>query len=416
MASSSLKKISFDLLARSRSFFSSNRPLGTDITVNGVHPLGVNALFDAHNLGSCRWPETADGRYAEAFLTPLIEKGVSHYIENVRTDLLVLAIDGIVLPVTVNEGEYDNSYVCSPYSFFISYARESLDFIPQPWLRQSIRMFLDALGKRMQGFELNKAAAVNNWFFSTNLYPPMEERQVISAVHTLQDAFPEHAIVFRCVDPFTNPVCYRILPQLGFEMIATRQIYFLDTNDTSFFSSRLFKSDLKLLKNSGYEIIGDGEIKEEEIPRLLELYRDLYLDKYSTLNPNYSEEFVRLALKQNLLQFIALKKEGRIDAVAGFVERDGKMYCPFFGYDSKMPQEIGLYRILSTALMLEAKERKLFFHQSSGASMYKKIRKAKGAVEYTAVYYKHLKIQRHLPWMMLKNLYNTAGIVFMKRY
>lgn len=373
-------------------------------------------LYQAENIDDCLWPNTPEGQNAKMILTSLMKKSSSYYIENVKTDLRVLTLGDLRLPITINEGEYDNSFVCSPYSYFISYARQSLGSFPSTWFYQSIDVVLRGMGSLFRKLQFNKVVVVNNWLYATNLYPQLQPEQLEKITQFLKHAFPNHTLLFRSIDPCTNPTCYQELQKNGFDYIASRQIFFLNPCDSSLFESRLFKSDLKLLKNSGYEVIDGNAIKEEEIPRLLKLYRDLYIGKYSTLNPQFNEEFLRLALKHNFLHFKALKKDGRIDGVVAYVERDGKMYCPFFGYDCEAPKESSLYRILSTVLMCEANERKLFFHQSSGASMFKKIRKAQDCIEYHAVYYKHLKISRHIPWIMLKSLYNTIGKVYMKRY
>src|SRR5205085_12541895 len=105
---------------------------------------------------------------------PLIKNGVSHYIENIDTDLHALVWDDIILPITVNDAEYDNSYVCSPYSYFVSYAKESLDFLSQAWLRRLLSRVLGGLGKCLLRFHINKVVMVNNWLCSTTLYPSLQ--------------------------------------------------------------------------------------------------------------------------------------------------------------------------------------------------------------------------------------------------
>lgn len=384
-------------------------------------PLNCNenkavALYDIHNLKDCPWPQTDDGQYAKECLIPFIKRGVSEYIENVKTDLRVLIVDELVLPITINYTEYDNSYVCSPYSYFVSYARESLDFLSQAWFYHFLDALLSGLGQLLRWLHINKVIIVNNWFYSTNLYPQLQSHQVIRIVQFLQQSFPDHAIVFRSIDPYTSSICYQTLQQIGFEYIASRQIFLIDTVHSSLFQSRLFKSDIKLLKNSGYEVINSAQLTEDDIPRLLSLYHALYIHKYSELNPKFNQDFLYLVFKKKLMEFKALKKDGSIDGVVGYIQRNGKMYCPFFGYDLYSAREKALYRLLSTVLLLEAYNHRLFFHQSSGASMFKKIRKAQECIEYTAVFYKHLKMRRRLPWILVKHLYNYVGVNYMKRY
>jgi hypothetical protein len=373
-------------------------------------------IYDAHSIETCPWPQSVEGQYAKKLLTPLIKNRVTPYISNVCTDLRVLIWDQLVLPITINDAEYDNSYVCSPYSYYISYAKESLSFLTNNGVYHAFNALLWGVAKIFKRYDLNKVVVVNNWLYSTNLYPPLQPEQLTTIVQFLQERFPDYAIVFRSVDSDTNPICYQTLQQIGFEYIASRQIFFIDPHHSTLFESRLFKNDLKLLKNSGYEIIDGDQLTEDDISRVLYLYQDLYIQKYSDLNPQFTEEYLRLLLKHHLMHFKGLKKDGRLDGIVGYVQRNGKMFCPFFGYDRSLPKETAMYRLLSTMLMLEAYDRHLLFHQSSGASTFKMIRKAHASIEYIAVSYRHLHMKRQFPWVILKKLCNSLGIMYMKRY
>ncbi len=374
------------------------------------------SLFDRKTIDRCPWPYTQEGEYVRAFLSPLIRENIASYVDNVCAELKVLVVDQTALPITINEAEYENAHVCSPFSFYISCALQSLDAVKQKWLRTLFKPLLRGLGWLFQKCDLNRVVIVNNWLFSTNLYPSLQQEHLETITQTLLSCYPNHAIVFRCVDPVTNPTCHQSLADLGFDYIATRQIYFIEPHKTALKESRLFKSDVKLLKNSGYEVIDETAIQDEDIPRLIALYRNVYIDKYSSLNPSFNENYLKLVLREKLMHFKALRKEGRIDGIAGFVVREGKMYCPFFGYDVHLPKESALYRLTSTLLMLEACEKELFFHQSAGASSFKKMRKASDEIEYTAVYHKHLSLRRKLPWIILRAFYNTVGLFYMRRY
>lgn len=394
------------------SYFSKKTPL----FINDSPPTNHLRLYDKSNVDECSWPQNIEGDYARRFLTPLIKQGVSTYVENIQTDLRVLVCDELVLPLTINHTEYDNSYVCSPYSYYISYGKESLKLLTGKGSYYAIHALLWGAAKVLRHYQINKVVIVNNWLYSTNLYPPIQPQQLNLIAKFLQQQFPEHTIVFRSINPDTTSTCYETLQQSGFDYIASRQIFFIDPHQSTLFESRLFKSDLKLLKNSGYEIIEGAQLLKEDLSRVLALYRDLYIHKYSQLNPNFTEEFLLLALTENLMHFKALKKEGRIDGVVGYVKCDKMMFSPFFGYDRTVPKEVALYRLLSTVLMLEAHQQHLCFHLSSGASTFKTIRKAHPCIEYMAVYHQHLPFKRRIPWLILKNICNSLGIFYMKRY
>jgi hypothetical protein len=382
-----------------------------------VHESQTIGLFNQSNLSVCRWPENHEGSYAKSLLSPLIERGTEQYIKNVKTELFALTLGESVIPVTVNEKEYNNSYVCSPYNYYISYALEALDQLAAGWKRKVLERLLNGLGKILHTCDVNKVVIANNWLYSTNLYSStLGPDQLREIAEFLQHRFPDHAIIFRSVDPYTSSACHQTLSQLGFDYISNRQIYFIEPWKSSLFDSRLFKSDLKLLHNSGYEIIDSSDLASSDVPRLLDLYNDLFIIKHSTINPQFTQSYVELMLNQRLMHFKALRKEGKIDGVIGFIERNGMMFAPFFGYDRTVSKETGLYRLLSTVLMLESNERKLLFHQSSGASTFKKIRKANAAIESLAVYHQHLSFKRRLPWTLLKQVCNTMGVHYMEQY
>src|SRR5579875_2475338 len=94
-------------------------------------------LFVAENIAQLPWPGTEDGAYARAYLTPLIEYGPQHFIENVTTTYMALLVDEqIVLPLSLNRHEYENSYVCSPFTHYVTYAIEELALIHPVWQRR----------------------------------------------------------------------------------------------------------------------------------------------------------------------------------------------------------------------------------------------------------------------------------------
>jgi len=136
----------------------------------------------------------------------------------------------------------------------------------------------------------------------------------------------------------------------------------------------------------------------------------------SNHQPQFKKQYFELMLEKKLLQFIILKSNGAIIGVAGYYVRNATMYCPILGYDKEHPEHTKIYRVLSTALILEAQKRGLLFHQSAGASFYKQIRRAESCLESTAVYSHHLPLKQRISWAMLSFFINTFAPKFMKKY
>lgn len=373
-------------------------------------------LFDVTDIDTLPWPNTEETTKTKGFLIPLIKNGVQHYIENVDSQVMALLVDDFVLPLTVNNNTYQNSYVCSPYCHYVTYAQESVRALNKQWLNIPLQGLLWGLGKILRACSFNKVIIVNNWPFSTNLHPNLSKEQIIAIKETIQKQFPQHAILFRSINTFKEKDLFSALNLGGFNLIASRQVFFLNAKKDGIFNSRIFKSDFKLFEESSYEVLRGSEIPPEDIQRLTELYRGLYVDKHSHLNPQLNEQFFTLALSCPFFKLLALRKDGCIDAMAGYFSFDDVMTSPMVGYDISRSRDDKLYRLTSTMLNMEAKKNKMLFNLSSGASFFKKIRRGEGALEYTAVYHKHLPLKRRMPWLILKVVIDLIGIPFMKYY
>lgn len=373
-------------------------------------------LYDSSTIDQLNWPETEEGAFAKKFLRPLMKDGVEHYFDNVKTTVMTLALDDIVLPITINDTEYENSYVCSFYGHYIEYGLSSLHIIKSKFLRKGIEWLLKGSSKLLRMGKINKVVSVNNWLFSTNLYPKLTHEQITRIKEFLAKRFPEHAILFRSVSTYEKKPCFDGLRKNHFDLIASRQVYHTNTQNEEIWSTRIFKSDLKLLRETRYEVIDSDQVPHEEIPKMLSLYNALNVEKYSKMNLQLKPSFLKLALENKLFRFSALKIDGQIEGIVGSYSLWGVMTSPFFGYDIAKPQQNGLYRLLSTLLVLDAKNRGHIFHQSGGASFYKSVRRAEPNMEYFAVYTKHLPFKRRFPWKALKMIINQFGVSFMKKY
>lgn len=373
-------------------------------------------IFQSSNVDTMHWPSGGESDYTKRFFYPLMKEGIPHYIENVNTDFRLLKLDNLVLPLMINDGKTGMSYVCSPYDFYITYGSKMLDFVKNPFLRAFIEVVHRGLSKVISSEQINHVIFVNNWPFSTTFHPEITELQIQAIVTRLIQEFPNHAIAFRSINSETTKECYQALKNCGFDLIASRQIYFTNPEDPKLSRKQVLKSDLKLYREREHQILKESELSEEDRLGALALYNALYIDKFSFLNPQIKDSFLKHGFDNKLMELRVLKKDGRIDGVVGFVCRNGFLYCPFFGYNTKSPERSKLYRLLSTILFLEAKERGLVLFQSAGASFYKKIRGASDCLEYLAVYKKHLPFKRRFSWMALKGVANSVGGYFMRKY
>jgi len=379
---------------------------------------GEVLLYDRASLRELEWPDTEDGRYARAYLEPLMLQGTKRFIRNVETTMLIARIGDLLLPITVNEGEYDNAYVCSPYTHYIRYAKQELALLNSPLLEKSLSLLLDVFGYGMKKSQLNLVVHINNWLLSTNLFPRLSGEQAAAVVNKMRELFPNHAVIVRSLCPSLHSDLMNALRNEGCKLVPSRQIYLFRGNDPTFGNAKarwLLKRDYELIAKNEYTFVSAADITDNDLPRIAELYKMLYLDKYSYDNPQFDEAFLSLAKQSGILNLYGLRKDGRLDAVMGYFTRSGVMTTPLFGYDTSLPQSVGLYRMLSACLIRQSRESGYLLHESAGAAQFKRNRGAAAEFEYSAVYDRHLPLGRRWCWSFLDVLLNRVGVPLMRK-
>ncbi|BAZ37230.1 hypothetical protein NIES4101_31510 [Calothrix sp. NIES-4101] len=389
-------------------------------------------LYDSSNIDNLACSNSEISQIIQTYWIPMMKTGSASFIKNVNTDMYVITVDDLVLPVTVNHkkngvitgteisnSKLENSYVCSPYNHYITYTKAELVTLKNPILEKILAIIIDLLGKIAHRGSIDQVAIAHNLMLSTNLYPELSKVQIQAITESLKNQFPDRAIIFRSINTFINNDLLNDFKFNQYRLIGSRQIYLLNPHEKSALRTKMrwrLKQDEALIKKNGYEIIQKSQLTFNDIPRIVELYNFLYLDKYSIHNPQFTENFIELVLKNPIWQFQALKKAGRIDGVIGFYIVNGMMTTPILGYDTSLPQQLGLYRMLSVLLTIEASKKGLILHQSSGAAEFKRFRGFIGNIEYSAVYHHHLPLQRKLIWLFLELLVNQIAVPLMKKY
>jgi hypothetical protein len=344
----------------------------------------------------------------------MLSQPLADLIRNVRTDLKILQVDDVVLPITITDYHPDNSYVCSPFNQYFVYGLEEIDLQDNPLLVKLLRGLIAPIKAFYQVNGFDKAVMVNNFLLSTNLWQKISAEQVGQIVDYLKTQYPDHAILFRSVDAHSNPDLYQALLDADYEMLFSRKVYFQDIQQAH--KKRDFKNDMRLYRETDYELVHGNDFQSYDFTRIVELYKKLYLERYSMQNPQFTVNYLCEMWGRGLMQFRAFRKNGRIDAVLAYYVREGIMTQPLFGYDTSLPQALGLYRLLSTQVVIEGEATGNCIHNSAGVGQFKRLRGAIPVTEYSAVYIRHLSIRKRLLWQTLIKLMNEIALPTIDRY
>jgi hypothetical protein len=170
-------------------------------------------LIDPATATNEDWP--ARSRQLRAYVEAFTRDGSQHLIANLRTRVMVLRVGDLALPLTINDSEYDNTYVCSPYTAFALYAKDEMRLLPG-LLRVPLRCLTDISGVTLKTARINRMVQVNNWMLSTNLFPRFGPGgcplPLAAITDMLTSAWPEHLIYVRSLNAWDNaPLCTQLI-------------------------------------------------------------------------------------------------------------------------------------------------------------------------------------------------------------
>lgn len=361
------------------------------------------AFYDKENINRLEWSDDTENQ--RLFFEPLVSRGSDYYIKNSKNDFLLLEIEGEIIPVSVKPQKrvIDHSYLHSYRSQFFGYTKEEIlkydkygskDKVQAKYLFPIVSGVSNLLG-------IEKTVSINNFCLSTSLYPDLSGRN-ISLIHDeLVKRFSDKAIVFKGVNSMTDELLMKELLDLGYKPIVCRQLYMLDPAEEKYKKKRPYQMDKKLWeKSESYYWDKAVDLSSIEIRLILMMYNKLYRKKYSRLNPEYTNKFVKNTCKSGVLDYYLLREKNtnQIKAVQAVFIKNNVLTTPFIGYDLEADKSIGLYRMMNNFLMELSVKNGYIFNMSSGASEFKKQRGGEPHFEYHMVYTDHISVRQKLVW------------------
>lgn len=336
---------------------------------------------------------------AARFVTALGQSDIGALIPNIPARIMALRHGERVLPLTICDGGRGGSYVVQPHSAYIGYAAHELSHAGLGLWEPLARVGLGLTGGLLSAAGLNRIAMLDNFMVATSLHGDWDGSGLAEITATLAQHFPNHIIGVRSVDPWTCPVLFAALRTAGWLLLPSRQIWVIDDMQRDWAVRNHVKTDRRKLRQSGLLIEELSAMSDSDAQRIAALYHDLYIAKYSPLNPQFTPAWIRLLHESGLVRFqVARSGAGQIMAVAGCMVRGDVLTVPVLGYDMARPQDEGLYRIASLMFGDFALENRLRLNGSAGAGEFKRLRGARSQVEYLACHIAHLSAPRQ--WVL----------------
>lgn len=352
----------------------------------------------------------------QAFANIHAGRSTETFVRNLNAQIELLHAGDFAMPVTINEDQHDNAWICSPKTTYSDYAAEEAVRYTSKWLRAPIKLVFASVSMLLRFGRIDRVVAINNWLLSTNVYPPLPNVSLDEFITNASERWPDYALCFRSLNEYENADWLQALRSRGFQLVASRQVY-LYCNVPSLVNNHVnLKRDLDFHAKTKFQRVANKDIIPSDYARIEELYDLLYVRKYSHFNPRYTAEFMRCWHQAGLLEFEGMRDEnGKLQGVVGMFQLGMTITAPIVGYDTAIPQKAGLYRLLMACIYNKTMQIDGTLNLSAGAAEFKRLRGGIAAIEYSAFYTRELPMHRRLVFYILSWLTCRIGKPLMIR-
>jgi hypothetical protein len=356
---------------------------------------------------------------AQAATFAALHAGVAtrNFVVNIDAEVETIEAGSLTLPVTINDPTQQNAWVCSPLTTYSRYAMEETRRVAPRLLAGPLCGVIGAADWWLTRAELDSAVSVNNWLLSTNLYPAANGLDFRAFAAACQTRWPRHSVWFRSLNFAQHADWLHALAAAGFDLIPTRQVYLFRDMGHDASRHQNLRRDLQLLRTTPLTRVSHDDFNDADFEQSEALYAQLYLDKYSRLNPQYTAAFLKAWHRTGLLEFAGFRDDaGVLRAVVGMFGQGSLLTAPIVGYDTSWPVSAGLYRLLMAHVLSTTRERDAVLNLSAGAAHFKRLRGGEPEIEYSAVLSRHLPAATRRTLCGLRMLTTTLGVPIMRRF
>lgn len=243
----------------------------------------------------------------------------------------------------------------------------------------------------------DRAVYANHLLFSTSLYGDWRGEDLEPALAALRAAFPDRAIIWRSLNEADHAALMQRMGALGGRKLLSRLVWRIEDPKRDWAPRRDVRDDRALLATGDIHVGIVDTLGDDDRRRVLHLYEDLYLGKYSRTNPAYRDACLRAAIESGVLRLGLIRDaNGELEGFTAEHVYQGTLVNPMLGYDRTRPQSRGLYRMAMAVSGERAIAEGLKINYSAGAAAFKRNRGARPALEFSMIFTKHLPLWRRL--------------------
>lgn len=350
-------------------------------------------------------PKNTYSEFVQLYFQEIIKNGVSKYISNLDVEVKILEINNQLIPISFWNTNDHNCYTSS-IIWTLNYASEELKKENNKFKRFLFNFSLNIIKKLLRHLNIDNNLYIWNLLLSTNILPELSEKEIKEIKNFLQIKYPKKCLIFRSVN---NKITINLKDNLeknNFSKIVSRQIFFFQKDDLlkinkikdNIWDKKLFqKHKLNFNKFS-------KDTSDYYIEGIKKCYDELYINKYSRLNPNFSLDFYKNILNNKFFHINWLFYEKKLLAVYWYYEINKIATTPIFWYILEKNKDFSLYRQITNKTIFETLEKNNILNHSSWAWMFKINRWAIFDLEYMYFLVEWWGIRQKLWWYILEKV------------
>ncbi|MGV2992916.1 hypothetical protein ACEE04_00135 [Streptococcus porcinus] len=345
----------------------------------------------------------------------------------------------IKLPCSVNHQAQDNTWTVSLKSMIVGAGYDELSKL-KGISKVVTKLLIIVLEHFIDFFKMDDIVGLDNACLTTSLlskeFLDLDPTDLFAKA---KQAYPNSALMIRSLNKaHHDSYIEKLEKNTRAHLLVNRQIYLIDQPEQAL-KKRDSKRDLKLLEDGRYKFrkldddssldsfpnslpnvspnfspnsipdsspdsssVGTTPTTFSDFQSVISLYNQLYLDKYSASNVQFTALFLQELVREGAITIFLMENQtGQACGCLGLIEEEGILTAPLLGYRTELAQSEGLYRRLSIFITQYCLEKGFKQNLSAGAPDFKKNRGAKPTLEYTAVYVDHLPWYRRAAWQLL---------------
>ena len=342
-------------------------------------------LFDQTDFSRCTLRNHPFYPYIKTFLAAAPEDMIANLPQSTRC--YALELDGELTMLVQVTTERQKTYTASLLTHYFDYAEDELDLVNAGRWKKPLKLFLRMTGRFFYRQRLDDALYIGNFLLSTNLQPKWTAQQLGLIHQFVVGRFKTERIIYRSLNDYFHGEQMATLSSLGYRRIFSRQMFVADKLYRTQKKRNSVAGDFRLMANTPLTIRRINQDVDNYSQRLKQQYDELYLDKYSTYNPQFTERYFSQMISCEAIELHGIFDRQKLVGFSGIFSGEGVMTTPLIGYDFSYPKETGLYRIISAITLLQVDDKKVL-NMSSGAGPYKMHRGASVHLEYS-YYFDH---------------------------